>query len=386
MKQIINKLILVAASLSFTILPNGVLADNITNSKIKRIQDKRVKVQEEAQKAKNEMNQLKDQQKLLLNSIDTINTSIENTIIKKSQKEAELISGKNELEKLQAEIEEFQKRLDQRQVIINNRLITIQKSGGNNSYLDVIFDAKGIGDLVQRINAIGKFMNADQDIVKEQQNDFEKVELKKKDLMLTQNKLENDKKVLLNLERSLVNQETQMKAILSKLKDDVNEKEQDILSLEEQEDLLKDQEKAIKAVSSISGGKFTRPAQGYLSSGFGYRSFDHETHFGVDIVKKGSTPIVSVANGVVIRAYHSSSYGNVVFITHKMNGKVFTSVYAHMQNYQVSTGQTISKGQKIGTMGNTGHSFGQHLHFELHEGQWNNAKSNAVNPAKYINF
>ncbi|PET58516.1 peptidase M23 [Bacillus sp. AFS001701] len=386
MKQIINKLILVAASLSFTLLPKGVLAETIPNTKIKSIQDKRVKVQEEAQKAKNEIDQLKDQQKLLVNSLDTINSSIENAKIKMSQKEAEIINGKKEIEDLEAEIEKFQKRLDQRQVIINNRLITIQKSGGNNSYLDVIFDAKSIGDLVQRINAIGKFMNADQDIVKEQQNDLEKVELKKKDLMLTQIKLENDKKDLQNIERTLVNQETQMKAILSKLKDDVNEKEKDILSLEEQENLLKEQEKAIKAASSNSGSNFTRPAEGYVSSGFGYRSFDHETHYGVDIAKNGSTPIVSVANGVVIRAYHSSSYGNVVFITHNIKGKVFTSVYAHMQKYQVSTGQTVSKGQKIGTMGNTGHSFGQHLHFELHDGQWNEAKSNAVNPAKYINF
>ncbi|MEE6450875.1 peptidoglycan DD-metalloendopeptidase family protein [Gottfriedia acidiceleris] len=386
MKRIINKVLLVAASLSFTILPKGVLADTIPNTKIKSIQDKRVKVQEQTQKAKNEMDQLKHQQKLLVNSLDTIYSTIENTKIKMSQKEAELINGKKEIEDLEAEIAKFQKRLDQRQVIINNRLITIQKSGGNNSYLDVIFDAKSFSDLVQRINAIGKFMNADQDIVKEQQNDLEKVELKKKDLMLTQNKLENDKKDLQNIERTLVNQETQMKAILSKLKDDVIEKEQDILSLEEQAELLKNQEKAIKAASSISGGDFTRPAEGYVSSGFGYRSFDHETHFGVDIAKKGSTPIVSVANGVVIRAYHSSSYGNVVFITHNINGKVFTSVYAHMQKYQVSTGQTVSKGQKIGTMGNTGHSFGQHLHFELHDGQWNEAKSNAVNPAKYIKF
>ncbi|UPM56353.1 murein hydrolase activator EnvC family protein [Gottfriedia acidiceleris] len=368
MKRIISKIILVAASLSFTILPNDVLAENIENTKIKSIQDKRVKVQEEAQKAKNEMNQLNDQKKLLLNSLNTINKSIENAKIKKSQKVAELINGKKEIEKLQVELE------------------GLQKSVGNNSYIDVIFDAKSIGDLVQRINAIGKFMNADKDLVKEQKNDIEKVELKKKDLILTQFKLKNDKKDLQNLERSLVNQETQMNAILSKLKDDLFEKEQDILSLEEQEELLKEQEKAIKVASSISGGNFTRPAEGYLSSGFGYRSFDHETHFGVDIVKKGSTPIVSVANGVVIRAYNSASYGNVVFITHNINGKVFTSVYAHMQNYQVSAGQSVSKGQKIGTMGNTGHSFGKHLHFELHDGQWNEAKSNAVNPAKYINF
>jgi len=109
-------------------------------------------------------------------------------------------------------------------------------------------------------------------------------------------------------------------------------------------------------------------------------------HWGVDLVKKGNVPIVSAADGVVIRAYQSSSYGNVVYITHNIDGKTFTSVYAHMKSFQVSSGQTVSKGQQIGVMGNTGQSFGQHLHFELHAGQWNQSKSNAVNPAKYINL
>ncbi|MEH7350263.1 murein hydrolase activator EnvC family protein [Gottfriedia acidiceleris] len=138
---------------------------------------------------------------------------------------------------------------------------------------------------------------------------------------------------------------------------------------------------------TVSSGNFTRPANGYISSGFGQRSFEGgEFHEGVDIASAGSVPVVAAADGVVIRAYVSSSYGNCVFITHNIDGQVWTTVYAHLASFNVSTGQTVSKGMQIGYMGNSGHSTGQHLHFELHKGEWNYAKSNAVDPMKYINF
>ena len=68
-----------------------------------------------------------------------------------------------------------------------------------------------------------------------------------------------------------------------------------------------------------------------------------------------------------MKSYYSASYGNVVFIAHQINGKLYTTVYAHMK---VQAGQ-VQTGQLIGHMGNTGHSYGQHLHFELHNGEWN---------------
>jgi murein DD-endopeptidase MepM/ murein hydrolase activator NlpD len=51
-----------------------------------------------------------------------------------------------------------------------------------------------------------------------------------------------------------------------------------------------------------------------------------------------------------------------------------------MSSRSVGDGAVVSKGQQIGYMGNTGDSYGQHLHFELHRGPWNAAKSNAINP------
>jgi len=73
-----------------------------------------------------------------------------------------------------------------------------------------------------------------------------------------------------------------------------------------------------------------------------------------------------------------------LLVSHYLNGKVYTTVYAHMETRLVGNGQTVRKGQQIGIMGNTGQSTGQHLHFEIHEGPWNASKSNAVDPMRYL--
>ncbi len=129
---------------------------------------------------------------------------------------------------------------------------------------------------------------------------------------------------------------------------------------------------------------FIMPTQGMITSGFGNRSAG--MHYGLDIAKGGSAvPIVAAASGTVARAYYSSSYGNVVYITHYINGQLYTTIYAHMRTVPaVRQGQSVSQGTFLGYQGNTGESRGQHLHFELHKGTWNQSKSNAVDPRPYL--
>lgn len=138
----------------------------------------------------------------------------------------------------------------------------------------------------------------------------------------------------------------------------------------------------------VEEGRWTRPSAGYITTEFGHDILNGKAryHYGVDIAAGGHVPIVAAADGYVIKSHYSSSYGNVVYMTHSIDGQTFTTVYAHMSGSSVSSGQFIEKGQRIGTMGNTGYSFGQHLHFELHQGSWNASKSNAVNPRRYINM
>lgn len=138
----------------------------------------------------------------------------------------------------------------------------------------------------------------------------------------------------------------------------------------------------VSSAPAVSSGTFTRPSAGYVSSTMGERW--NKQHAGIDIAASGTVPVVAAADGVVSSSYFSSSYGNVVFVTHNISGQTWTTVYAHLSSRQASNGAVVAKGQQIGIMGNTGHSYGQHLHFELHKGTWNYSKSNAVNPLSYI--
>ncbi|WP_257147899.1 SH3 domain-containing protein [Bacillus thuringiensis] len=128
---------------------------------------------------------------------------------------------------------------------------------------------------------------------------------------------------------------------------------------------------------------FIKPASGRYTSEFGIR--DGQMHYGLDIASSGTVPVVTAADGKVTRSYYSTSYGNVVFVSHNINGETYTTVYAHLKSRSVSNGQTIKQGQQVGFMGQTGQATGQHLHFEIHKGEWNSQKSNAVNPKLYIN-
>ncbi|MDM5192153.1 SH3 domain-containing protein [Bacillus hominis] len=127
---------------------------------------------------------------------------------------------------------------------------------------------------------------------------------------------------------------------------------------------------------------FKFPTQGKISSTFDMRW--EQMHYGIDIAAQGNVSIQAAAAGKVVKSYYSASYGNVVFIAHQINGKLYTTVYAHMKDRTVQTGDQVQTGQLVGHMGNTGHSYGQHLHFELHNGEWNFEKTNAVNPLPYL--
>lgn len=142
------------------------------------------------------------------------------------------------------------------------------------------------------------------------------------------------------------------------------------------------------AVSVNASSGFIRPAAGRYTSKFGWRDIGSgpEFHQGVDIANSKGTAIVAAANGFVSYAGSMGGYGNVVIITHSINGQTHATVYAHLNSIGVSVGQQVSQGQNIGGMGNTGRSFGDHLHFEIHVGPWNGGRTNAVNPASYVSL
>lgn len=103
-----------------------------------------------------------------------------------------------------------------------------------------------------------------------------------------------------------------------------------------------------------------------MSSPFGQRW--GRLHAGIDLVPGEGAPIQAIADGVVRLATESDGgYGVGVYIDHVIDGSPITSHYAHMQygSLRVATGDVIKVGDIIGSTGNTGNSYGAHLHFEL---------------------
>lgn len=112
-----------------------------------------------------------------------------------------------------------------------------------------------------------------------------------------------------------------------------------------------------------------------VAPGNGYQTPSRPSHEGIDfsngIVNEGDE-IRASANGIVAwhEQYHSG-WGNVVRLEHNVSGHgTVSTLYAHMiRNSEVVTvGQTVVQGQKLGLVGNTGNSFGAHLHYETWEG------------------
>lgn len=103
-----------------------------------------------------------------------------------------------------------------------------------------------------------------------------------------------------------------------------------------------------------------------MSSGYGMRW--GRLHEGIDFVPGEGAPIQAVADGVVrIATEQGGAYGVTVYIDHVIDGQVVTSHYSHMQygSLQVKAGQTVKVGDVVGHTGNTGRSYGAHLHFEI---------------------
>ena len=102
------------------------------------------------------------------------------------------------------------------------------------------------------------------------------------------------------------------------------------------------------------------------TSGFGMREHPilqtMRAHMGVDYAAPIGTPVISVADGVVVESSFHGAYGNMVVIQHNANQ---STAYAHLSRMNVRKGQAIKQGEVVGAVGSTGLSTGPHLHFEF---------------------
>ncbi len=307
----------------------------------------------------------------------------------------------DELDKAECALEEKTKLFETR--------LRVMYENGEISYLDVLLSSDSFSDMLSNLEIVSQIMDYDKKIVCEYTEAKKDIEVKKASLEADQQEEETYRDSLQSKYNALDNQKAEQQAIIAELNENMDAKKAQAEKMEADQKSINSEierlsrEAAARAAaeaarkkqqsgsSSSSGGGVVIPTSGTfvwplpdygtsrITSPYGYRTHPitgtRKLHAGIDVgVPQGST-IVAAASGTVVRSYMSSSYGNYTVIDH--GGGVMTA-YAHQSKRLVSAGESVSAGQKIGLVGSTGNSTGNHLHFEVY------VNGSTVDPMRYF--
>ncbi len=327
--------------------------------------------------------------------IDAMNVEVNNLNVKIAEVEEKMADKK-------AEIKKIKEQLAAR--------IRATYMAGDGSFLKLIFTSSDLASYLTTSEMIKRIAANDDKIVAS-------LNEKMRDLLDMQDELEREKK---NLEDKKAEVEAEQ-AVVMKSQNEVSEKyseaykilealdkessfyKNQILELDREEERLDKQIQQMIANGLPGVTKPTVPptantsgyinpvpyADAYISSRYGMRTNpvtgEYKMHAGIDICCSGAggstgpftKKIVAAKSGTVAYAGWVSGYGNTVMISHADG---YLTLYAHNYTINVSVGQTVSQGQQIAIMGDTGNSKGAHCHFEIRDGMWGQTRD----PAPYI--
>ena len=277
--------------------------------------------------------------------------------------------------------------------------VRVMEEEGKISYWEVLFQANSFTDLLDRINMVEEINAADRRRIEQMRIAADIVTATQLNLENGKAELEIVRQQLTVDEQLLAEKQAQYDSILLEL--EKKSEEYAILVAESellQEELMQEiaakevelkeakhdeylRQLALKGDNPPSNATWLTPVSGFrLTSAFGMRKHPvlkvNRMHNGVDMACAAGTPIYATRAGTVTTAsYQANGAGNYVSINH-LDG--FSSIYMHMTHYVVSKGQSVSQGQLIGYVGNTGISTGDHLHFGV------SYAGTYVNPLAYI--
>ena len=387
-KTIINKAFSIILALLMvigtSIFPLPTVALTNKSVKIKNYKQRKAVLDRKKQIKQKQLNELRTQKNTVSKTLrsnqlklDLNRRSLKDNQYKLNQANKELMVLQRNFKKLNDEQERLKKEA-------SKRIRQIYK-GGHLSFLHIILGAKSITDFMDRLYYQQRIIKRDKNVLQELNK--KTLEFKKLSIQLNQKKEQIVSRIndIQKIEREYAIQVASNKAILNKLKTDINAYERAYAQLARDSNSIQNEILSLTTGSSpysnvtYSPGGYLRPVVGRITSPYGYRSHPifkrRKFHTGVDIAGPNRSPIKATKNGVVIRSGWLGGYGKVVVINH---GNGITSLYAHLSSAAVSKGQSVSKGQVVGYEGSTGYSTGPHLHFEIRK------NGRHTNPLNYI--
>jgi murein DD-endopeptidase MepM/ murein hydrolase activator NlpD len=284
----------------------------------------------------------------------------------------------------------LRRKLRRAQGVLSARLIAIYKAD-QPDMLSVILESDGFNDLLVRadyMNAIGAQDSVIVDKVRELKRKSaqkrlllvvlkSKAEVAVQEIEAKQRALEETRAAIQAREADLAAARKQKSGNLGNVRAHRHDLEGDLRALQAASAQVTNQLQGSGPVPAgpirQGSGAYIWPVNGPVVSPFGQRW--GRLHAGIDIAVPAGTPIRAAGSGRVAMAGWMGGYGQYTCIQH---GGGVATCYAHQSSIGVGSGASVKQGQVIGSVGCTGHCFGDHLHFEVRVG------GTPVDPTGYL--
>ena len=382
-----NKKIVKILSIIFVVifaLPFGVVARSISD-----IEKEQAQLAAEKKELEEKLAELKGDEAEAKAYQDTLIANIE--IAKKRIDTANITINELNLSisDLEKKLEQSAKDYEATMELLKERVVAIYKAG-ETSTLEILLNSTSLSDFSMRTTALDavaehdkKLMDDINTYIDETKIDRENLKRQKEQLAQLKVQLEKDQKDLEILMEENKEVLEELAILAGETAGQINaiEKEDaaldkqiaDIIEQQKQEEENNNAGTQLPSGPGIAGFDASWPVPGYGTNWI--TQYWSASHKGLDIAAPYGTPIVATEDGEVVSVFYHSSWGKNVLIYH--NG-TYSTRYAHMSSYAVSPGDKVKKNQVIGYIGNTGYSFGNHLHFEIYK---NGVR---VNPYPYL--
>ena len=400
-----------ASTIVFRALPLSVTAASSAalQSQLEDLQSEADAIAAEAERLQQEMAENQSETQSIVDRKSNIDQKLELTRQQVENLNQQIQQYNLLIAEKQAELDEATERETALNEQYKLRLRAMEESGSV-SYWSVLLHASSFTDLLDRLDMIQEIAEADRTMLRELQQAADEIVAARTEVEQGRTQLQEAKDELAVLETQLAEERAEADEILVELASNQKELEASGAMYEQleaevrqqitetqaaYEAALADEEAqrqveaarqeaasgSISTPSSPSSSGFIYPlgASGFVSDAYGYRYHpihgDYKFHPAVDFAVPQGTPIYATKSGTVTAATYNEYNGYYVAINHNDG---YTSLYAHMTNFVVSVGQTVSQGEVIGYVGSTGYSTGPHMHFEITYG------GASVNPMEYV--
>jgi murein DD-endopeptidase MepM/ murein hydrolase activator NlpD/uncharacterized small protein (DUF1192 family) len=295
------------------------------------------------------------------------------------RKQAELSKIQADLRSERARLVRLRARLRVARATLATRLVELYEAD-RPDLVTVVLNAKGFADLLERGDFMRRINEQDQQVVKIVRTAKADAtataarldHLEARQARVTQivrdrrNEIAQLKQGLIDTRVGYATTKSGKQRALSKVRVDRQHLEEDLQAMEREQAKIESTLRG--AAGPLAAGPIKQgsgvliwPVNGPISGSFGEQRPGH-IHAGIDIAAAEGTPIRAADSGKVVLLGWTGGYGNYTCVQHS---SAMATCYAHQSRYGTSMGASVSKGQVIGYVGNTGHSFGAHLHFEV---------------------